>query len=387
MYPNEQYLIFKNISSIMRFVFSLFLLASTLYSRDFYEGDSLVREGVHAFYNYEYKRSVSILTEAKSQYPSHPGVHLVWAASRWIQSQTIDDVDIANTQLELDLELIAPVYADLVETYPHDPNYRLYQGSALGLGARVTLGKKEWFKTLYRAYKGFSIIHDISEKSPEIIDAKLPIGIIQYYAGISNALLKWAVQLYGLNSSKDAGLNEISEAANGGDWSWIEAKGILSFLYLWVEDEPIMAYKHAKDLVENFPENYYFNLLYLETLIRTDKLDETQAIINSIESLSHTLTDRQRQWYHPYLNYEKALLAFHKKQYTTSLAFVEKSIESYSAELDIVLGNAYLLQGKNYDKLNKWSKAKTSYKLCVNLDNFSSAMGEATNRLKKINYK
>ena len=208
-----------------RIILIVTIFVSLLYSTDYYAGDSLVRSGVQAFYNYEFDEAVDILTDARKKFPDHPGVHLIWVAARWVRSQAYDTVVEANLILETDLALIQPIYKNLVKSNPYDPNYLLYQGSALGLSARVTLGQKKWFRTLYRAYKGFSIIDDVAEKYPEVIDARLPIGIIEYYAGMSNVLLKWSIQLYGLNSSRESGLEEITKAADQGDWAWIEAKG------------------------------------------------------------------------------------------------------------------------------------------------------------------
>ena len=42
----------------------------------------------------------------------------------------------------------------------NDPYYKLYYGSAIGLRARVSMGKKEWLKTLYHSYRGFSTIEN-----------------------------------------------------------------------------------------------------------------------------------------------------------------------------------------------------------------------------------
>ena len=58
-------------------------------------------------------------------------------------------------------------------------------------------------------------------------------------------------------------------------------------------------------------------------------------------------------------------------------------IAEYTAELDIVLGNAYLLQGMCYDRLDQRGKAKGSYKDCIALDNFSGSIKIARDYLKK----
>ena len=43
---------------------------------------------------------VEILTRAQNQYPDHPGVHLIWAASRWVRSQAYDPIEETYQVLE-----------------------------------------------------------------------------------------------------------------------------------------------------------------------------------------------------------------------------------------------------------------------------------------------
>ena len=359
------------------------LLISYCNANDYYEGDSLIRKGVYAFYNYEFDKAVEILTDCRIQYPEHPGVHLIWAASRWVEAQAFLSVNETYEILENDLGIIQTAYDTLVVKYYYDSNYKLYQGSALGLSARVALGKKQWLKTLFHSYKGFQIIRDITKESPSIIDAQLPIGIVEYFAGISNPIVNWAIKLYDLEPSTESGLRRIALAADEGSWAWIEAKAILSNLYLWVENEPILALQYSSDLVREFPKNFYFNLMYLEANIRTSKINLSATIIEDMENNISYLSSRQKEWYVPYLNYEKALFSFFNKEYTKALILVTEAIEDYSAELDIILGNAYLLQGMCYDKLYERGNAKGSYINCIALDNFSGSMIKAKEYLKK----
>ena len=363
--------------------FALVILITGAFANEYYKGDTLVRAGVYAFYNYEFDEAVNILSDARDEFPDHPGVHLIWAASRWVRAQANSPVEETYKILEEDLNAIYPIYNKLIVKYGYDPSYRLYHGSALGLSARVSLGKKQWIKTLYRAYKGFTIINDIAKGSPQLIDAQLPIGIVEYYAGISSPLLSWTIKLYDLEPSTESGLHKMSLAADDGGWAWIEAKAILSNLYLWVEDEPILALEHSKDLAKQFPNNYYFNLLYLESMIRTNNISISSIIIKDMESDLSRLTGRQKKWYSPYLDYEKALLSFYQEDYYQALDLLDNTIKMYTAELDIVLGNAYLLQGMAYDKTEDRSKAKESYYKCIALDNFSGAINKARDYLKQ----
>ncbi len=368
---------------MLRFILYGILIFANVNGQAYYVGDSLVQEGVHAFYNYDFDNSVEILDQARKQYPDHPGVHLIWAASRWVRSQANDPVEETYRVLEQDLKEIKPVYEELILKYPYDPNYKLYLGSSIGLSARVSLGKKEWLNTLFHSHKGFSVIKGIANESDQIVDLQLPIGIVEYYAGISNVFLRWTIDLLGFEPSVESGLEKIMQAANEGKWSWIEAKAILCNLYLWVEDDPMLSLPHARELAYNFPANYWFNLLYLESLIRTNMLDDSYKIIEKMENLLLNLTDRQKEWYEPYLSYEIALFYFKKKEYKKSLKNVKDTIGDYAGELDVILGNAYLLEGMVYDKLNVRGKAKESYRKCIELKNFSIAMKKAEKYLER----
>ena len=62
--------------------FAAVLLFTSAFANEYYKGDTLVREGVYAFYNYEFDKAVNILSNARDEFPDHPGVHLIWAASK-----------------------------------------------------------------------------------------------------------------------------------------------------------------------------------------------------------------------------------------------------------------------------------------------------------------
>ena len=340
-------------------------------------GDSLVMEGVRSFYNYEFDRSIDILNEARLQYPNHPGVHFIWSSSKYYISQGIDPVHASYDTLDKVLNQIEPIYNRFVEEEPSNNEYKLYLGSTRGLKARSSLGNKDWISVLVQAYRGFSIIEKVAEEDPELIDAQLPIGIVEYYASVSNIFIRWAVKLYGLESSKELALEKISNAAKNSEWAWIEASGIISFIYLWLEEMPYDTIPYTSRLSDEFPNNFYFNILYLESLIKTNMLTNARSLTKELDKKYKTLTRRQRDWYGPYLDYEKALLLFFENNYSKALPLIDNAIDNYSGELDIILGNLFLLKAKVLDIQGDRYVAVKYYKKCIDLDNFSSAITES----------
>jgi len=339
-------------------------------------------EGVRAFYNYEFKQSINTLNRARSQYPDHPGVHFIWTSAKYYVSQGIDPIHATYDTLDNSLAKIEPVYNRFVKEHPENYQYRLYLGSTRGLRARSSLGNKDWLSVLIEAYKGFSIIEEVAQENPNLIDAQLPIGIVEYYASVSNIFIRWAVNLYGLETSKDLALEKITNAALNSKWAWIEASGIVSFIYLWLEDAPYDAVPFTRRLSKEFPNNFYFNILYLESLIKTNMLVDAKNLIEVLDKRHGLLTKRQKDWYGPYLDYEKALLLFHENKFLETLPLIDNAIENYSGELDIILGNLFLLKAKVLDIQGERRTAVEYYKNCIDLDNFSYAIKQSKQYLR-----
>ena len=78
-------------------------------------GDSLVWEGVNAFYNNETARSITVLTKAREEFPLNAAVHFTWATARWLHSQANDPVEKTYYVLNRDLDEVTPLYKDLVK--------------------------------------------------------------------------------------------------------------------------------------------------------------------------------------------------------------------------------------------------------------------------------
>jgi len=356
--------------------FSIFLLTFTLLTAE-YPGDDVVWKAVRAFYNYDTGRAITILNNARVDFPENPTVHLTWAAARWLHSQAHDPLDVTWHMLNADIETIIPVYNELVERFPDDPNYKLYLGSSIGLKARVYLGQKEWLKTLIWGYRGFTQILDVAEKYPEITDTQLPLGIVEYYAGMSNFLVRWAAGMFDLNPSTIAGEKKILNAAENGEWSWIEAKGTLVFMHLWIDPKPKFALLFSHDLVTYFPKRYYYRVLYTESLLNNGLLTDGYQSLLQLDTMFADLTDIHKDWYLAYRKYEWALYHYLNGDYPLALSALDIAINNYGAELDVVLGNALLLKGKIYDILGDRKTAVKLYRDCIRLDNFTHAMENA----------
>ena len=125
-------------------------------------------------------------------------------------------------------------------------------------------------------------------------------------------------------------------------------------------------------------------------VIKPFKLDEVREALSAIGVQGITATEVKgfgRQKGHTELyrgaEYVVDFLPKIKLEIAVSDSFVDNTIENYTAELDIILGNAYLLKGMAYDKIDDRGRAKECYHKCIALDNFSGAMIKAKDYLQQ----
>ena len=94
------------------------------------------------------------------------------------------------------------------------------------------------------------------ELDPGFVDAKLPLGIYNYYADIATRYVPFLRWLWFVpKGDREAGLAYMEEVARGGDLLRFEAAARLSGLYLYVEKRPDLAEPILLELSRRHPEN------------------------------------------------------------------------------------------------------------------------------------
>ena len=364
-------------------LFSQSLLIAQQKGESKYRGNEIVWEGINALYNEEHTRSVQILSKAREDFPEHPVVHFVWAVSDWLRSQAYEGAEASYVILENDLDEISKVYENLVKKYPEDPNYKLYLASTFGMKARVSLGKKEWLGVLYDGFKGYRGVLTVHRDYPDLKDAYLPMGVLNFYVGNSFAIVKFFAGLLGMDADRDIGISQIKEAAVHGEYSWVEAYGILAWIYLWMTREFESVLPITDSLRTIYPNSVYFQYLYTESLILTGRTKEAEKNLELVYFLAESRPPASRKGWIPTLKYQSAYLKLLDGDFKTALVLVTKSIEEFNTELDTPLGFGYLLRGKINDLLGNREEAVSDYRSALKLNNYTWAMDEAKIYVKK----
>lgn len=365
----------KNVSFTLGLVGVTLLISAPTTAQDSKRpGNDLLWEGIRAFYQDRFDESMDLLTHARGEYPTHPTVHFTWAVATWLRAQSHEGTDESYAALKEALEEVIPVYDNLVRQFPEQPEYRLYLSASKGLKARVHLGKKEWLGVIIEGIKGYRGVAGVQRKHPQLWDTYLPIGLLNYYAGVTPPFVRFVARLLGMEANREKGIEQIRIAAEKGEFSWIEASLTLAFIYLWVDDEYEASLPIAERLRQQLPGGINGQHIYTETLIRLKRLDEAEKNLQlTFRMVRNVPPISQHRWI-PTLKYQSALLKFYRQEYDSALVLVTASIDEFDTELDTPLGFGYLLRGQILDLNGRRDLAVADYRAAVALNNNTSAM-------------
>lgn len=162
-----------------------------------------------------------------------------------------------------------------------------YLGAAYGFLARANIMSGEYWDGYWNASKSENYFEDVLEADPNISDAYLALGVIEYFpeVGVSGftSFLAW---LGGMSGDREAGLNYFNTVSNSGRLFDDEAKYILGLIYRFRENDNKYAYENWKALAEKYPDNGLFinqrNQASLAVLIDEKGVDFISSEIDSL---------------------------------------------------------------------------------------------------------
>tara|TARA_B100000683_G_scaffold38465_1_gene33824 strand:- start:1110 stop:2177 length:1068 start_codon:yes stop_codon:yes gene_type:complete len=346
-------------------------------------GDEVVMEGVDAFFNYDFEKSIEVLSKARIEYRNHPVVHVVWAAAWYHYDQSMFLADSVYSRFENRINEIETIYTDLVLDNPNDSEYLLYLGTSQSLKARIYLGQKKYLSTFYAAYQGLKAIKKSSEDSNEIKDVNLPIGIIEWYTGLKNPLIQIAARGMGIKPSRQEGIKKMEVAANQSTWAWVEAMSILSITYQFFDLDKKKGLFSSRVISEKYPSNFGYGLYYSMGLMQNGKIKEAEKKLKFLDEQILLQRKYHQKRYGPYLSFLWANYYFLLDDKESSMKYLKKCIDDYDSDLDIFLSSALLLKGKIYDLQNDRFEAKRFYKKCIKLNNQTAAIDFAKQYLNE----
>jgi len=346
---------------------TLFLLLSFIFPS--YDRD--INTAIDQLYNFEISKSIDTLERISIKYPEDPLIPFLRISAYWQQSLLYDSPESSYEIIEDGIDEAVPFYIDMIKKYPEEQKYSLFLGSLYGLKARVHLAQSEWMSLVISGTKGFKYISDAVKENPSLYDAYMPIGTLEYFLCRSNRAVQMLGEIFGLESDCQEAISKLEIASERAEYSWVEARNVLSYIYLYIERDYEKAYKNSHSLTQSFPGHPFFLYLEAESLIKLKeyrKFDELNSDL--VRFYEEGPLNQKLECYDKYL-YLNALRSFQEERYELSIKFSTEVIENYDVEFKWVLGYAYLIRGKSLELTGQRSAAIDDYRSAVRyLDNY-----------------
>ena len=344
----------------------------------------MVQDGINAMYNYEFENAITILDSAWAIDNTHPVTPFVLIAAKWLHTQTKEGYDASYETINSEVDATAPIYKSLISQYPDKAEYYLYLGSTFGIRARTALAGKAWLDVLYFGYQGLKYIRLAQDMDETLMDVYMPIGLMEYFACLSAAPVKWGASLMGLSTDCEVGLKHLEIAANESHYSWIEASNVLTYAYLHIEHDNIKAEKVIYSLVEAFPGHPYFAFLKGEFLAKTNQWEALDELLPELREFASKGPFLQQNECQLKLAYIEGLKSYHKKDYSTAISKCNWILKNYHMEFDWLKGFAYFLRAQSFGDLGQMKLAVKDYKEVLKMDSYYPEVGEAKENIERI---
>lgn len=329
----------------------------------------VLKKGIYELYNYNFEQSLTYLDSVIKINPKHPVPYFVKIANKWLFTQINIGYDSSYQVIYNEVEKVIPIYEQLIKEYPENAEYYLYLGSSYGLKARVDLANKDWLGVILSGYFGLDNIQYAQKLDPQLYDAYMPIGLMEYFASISSKPIQWSASLLGINPESKIGIEHLEISAEKSKYSWIESNTVLIYSYLYFENNLIKALEISEKMYYQFPGHPYFLFLYAESLLRLNKISDFEDILLELQDKPNHYPKIQKNECELKLNYLLALYHFTGNNFSESFKYSNLIIENYNMEMDWLLGYTYLLQGKINDLLSERENAIECYGKVIKLDN------------------
>ncbi len=241
-----------------------------------------VANAVDLTYNMEFEKALKAFDSCRDQMPDYTLAFLKSCVYYWKYQTRMEGKEreaVEKKYLRLLEQTIAACRKD-----DQEPNARrlFFLGAAYGNRGRYLGMEGKWMKAYFDGRKGKKYLQRVLKKDSSVVDAKLGLGMFKYYAAKLPGIIKPLTFIIGVSGSSKKGLKYITQAAQNGIYSRIEATFFLGHIYGYYEFEYEKALEIFTGLCKRYPGNSVFahnrnHCLYYLGLESTRRLNYTKA--------------------------------------------------------------------------------------------------------------
>jgi tetratricopeptide (TPR) repeat protein len=250
---------------------------------------NLIRKGIGYIYGQEFTNAENILNEVNTRYPGHPATYLYKAIVIYYKNYPLIPDNPQFKSFESQLRASMRI-CEARSGWLDDPEKLLIDFCSRGLlmlcysengmSREVTSIALTTYKCVKKSFQYKSAYPDFCYFT----------GLYNYYreAYPDRHPVYKALAVLFPRGDKPGGLKDLRYAAENSIVLMAEAYSILSWIYIYYENNYPEAIKYSKTISDKYPSNLLFRGEYIKNLLLMGKYDDAEKIILSSENVQHT---------------------------------------------------------------------------------------------------
>jgi len=332
------------------------------------DGDTILREGVRAIYNVEFKKASEKFKQVIALYPEHPAGYFMDAMIDWWRILLNQRSTRYDQQFLSKIDRVLAKCDELLSAEPKNITALFFKGGALGFRGRYYAVRQQFVEAASVGKEGMEILRELQKIAPTNHDIMLGTGVYNYYAAAlpeRYPLLK-PVMLFLPRGDKKLGILQLKAAGNQARYAAVEAKAQLMAILYNDEKKPSEAIVYARELTQQYPNNPYFARYLGRCLVQLGPLDSMEMVWRTLllgymdkKEGYDEFTAREALYYIGTVqmlkgNYDIALKYLYKCDEASRL--VDKEMSGFMVKANLKIGQIYDVQGKRDLAISQYKK-------------------------------
>lgn len=248
--------------------------------------DERLHNAIHAFYASDWLTAQDLLNQLKSDHPAEPTVYFYdsmipfWAYF-FAGSQPEDARSFLHRS-----ERAIDISERHLRTARNDTSTVLLLSGLHGYRSLVAASEREFRTAIRSAMTGFGYTRQLLALNSNDPNAQMGRGVFNYMMGTIPSEVRWLTSFAGLTGDREAGFEQLEEAANAGTHVSIDALMILTYLYLR-DEEFENARRTSERLVALHPENVIFLYHHGRSLQLLGETEAAAGFFQKVVDLNH----------------------------------------------------------------------------------------------------
>jgi tetratricopeptide (TPR) repeat protein len=360
--------------------------------------------GFEHFYNNEYDQALAYFEQQLAAHPDQPDIYNNIAQTVLyrelfrdgaLESQLVtgNNPFLRSGKMEIAPEdkrhfadcIDRSIHTNEAETAKNPRDVAAWRALGVAHGLRANylfLVEKSWMDALREATAARHANERVLEIDPNLVDARLVLGLNQYVVGSLPFYMKLVGFLKGFHGDKEGGIHQLETVAEHGVQDVFDAKVLLAVIYRR-ERRPQKAIPLLEELAGRFPRNYLFR--FEQVQMYSDLGDKASAlrVLSEIERLKRERAPGYAELPVEKIQFARGNLLFWYRDLEPALAdLTQVTKKANGLDLNTAV-LAWLRVGQIHDLQGRHAEAIEAYRETVKTAPKSPAAAEAEGYIKK----